>query len=290
MSQGTSDRLLIYFQGGGACYDLASCFGLRPYDATVGDDDDPGLPGREGILDLSNPDNPFRDYDIVFVPYCTGDFHLGDRVVTWDVEGGGQATMRFEGATNARAVLAWVYAHFRAPESVFVSGCSAGAVGSAYHAPAIMRRYAGVPVTQMGDSAGGYRGDLQRVLSAWGVNATGFEDFYVQGARANPTRLFSELNTTEDETQLFFQRLMGTDPHAIRDILLGNLLDVHTQVANFRSYTSPGNIHCVTLFDDFYSMTISGTRVRDWVDNLALGNNVGNAYYDGFNLWFDPPA
>lgn len=284
-----SSRLLIYFQGGGACYDLETCFGWRSYDPTVGDDDDPSLPGRGGILDFTNPENPFLDYNIVFVPYCTGDFHLGDRVVTWNVEGGGQATMRFKGAANARAALNWTYTHFRAPESVFVSGCSAGAVGSAYHAPAIMRRYAGVPVTQMGDSAGGYRGDLDRILSAWGVNASSFEAFYLQGAAANPTRRFSELNTAQDETQLTFQRWMGSDLRSVQDILLGNLLDVHTQAANFRSYTAPGNVHCVTLWDDFYSMSISGTRVLDWVANLALGNDVGNVYFDGFPLWFTPP-
>ena len=223
------------------------------------------------------------------MPYCTGDFHTGDRVVTWDVEGGGQATMRFKGATNARAVLNWTFATFRAPESVFVSGCSAGAVGSMYHAPAIMRRYAGVPVTQMGDSAGEYRGDLERVLTAWGVNAASFEGLYAQAALNNPRHLFAELNTADDETQLFFQQLMGSDLHSQRDILLGNLLSVHTQAANFRSYTAPGNLHCVTLFNDFYSMDIGGTRLRDWVASLAAGDDVSNVYFDGFQLWFDPP-
>jgi hypothetical protein len=97
------------------------------------------------------------------------------------------------------------------------------------------------------------------------------------------------VNTAQDETQLTFQRWMGSDLRSVQDILLGNLLDVHTQAANFRSYTAPGNVHCVTLWDDFYSMSISGTRVRDWVANLALGNDVGNVYFDGFPLWFTPP-
>lgn len=31
-----------------------------------------------GIFDLSNPENPFRDFTAMFVPYCTGDVHVGD--------------------------------------------------------------------------------------------------------------------------------------------------------------------------------------------------------------------
>ena len=31
-----------------------------------------------GIFDRSNPENPFRDFGVIFVPYCTGDVHIGD--------------------------------------------------------------------------------------------------------------------------------------------------------------------------------------------------------------------
>ncbi|MBL1135963.1 MAG: hypothetical protein HND46_11645 [Chloroflexi bacterium] len=42
------------------------------------------LPG--GIFDLENPENPFADYNMVFVPYCTGDVHIGNREATYEVE------------------------------------------------------------------------------------------------------------------------------------------------------------------------------------------------------------
>jgi hypothetical protein len=80
---------------------------LAVHDATVGDDDDPACARSGRHPGLHQPENPFLDYNIVFVPYCTGDFHLGDRVVTWNVDGGGRATMRFKGAANARAALNW---------------------------------------------------------------------------------------------------------------------------------------------------------------------------------------
>ena len=31
--------------------------------------------GVGGFLDTANPDNPFKDWTIVYVPYCTGDLN-----------------------------------------------------------------------------------------------------------------------------------------------------------------------------------------------------------------------
>ena len=33
----------------------------------------------DGIFNLEHPDNPFAAYDMVVIPYCTGDVHLGTR-------------------------------------------------------------------------------------------------------------------------------------------------------------------------------------------------------------------
>jgi hypothetical protein len=244
--------------------------------------------GLDGVMDFTNPDNPFADYDVVFIPYCTGDFHTGSRTVTHELEAG-PFTMHYQGATNAQAALNYAYSYFRTPESVFLTGCSAGAVGSAYHAPSVMSRYGDVPVVQMGDSAGAYRGDFSTIFTEWGLQgASRYEDLYINNAAATG-RMFAQINTAADETQALFQELMGNDASSVRDILLGNLLDIHRTTANFRSYTSGDNIHCVTLFSDFYSMNVNGVRVRDWIAALAAGEDPGNVYFDGFQLWFDPP-
>ena len=41
-------------------------------------DDDPNS-ADSGVFDLDNPDNPVRDWTMVFMPYCTGDVHAGTR-------------------------------------------------------------------------------------------------------------------------------------------------------------------------------------------------------------------
>jgi len=52
-------------------------------------------------------------------------------------------------------VLDWVYANFRAPEQIFVTGCSAGSYGSALWSSHIMEHYPDSRVIQFGDSGAG---------------------------------------------------------------------------------------------------------------------------------------
>src|SRR5690606_14481079 len=140
-----SSRLLIYFQGGGACWNAFSC---NPDNTSVYD---PAVSGDDlyatGIFDLENPLNPMADFNMVFIPYCTGDVFTGSRTVDYS----DTLTIAHQGYTNARAVLDWVYANFAQPSQVFITGSSAGSLGSIYHTADIMAQYAGVPVVQLGD-------------------------------------------------------------------------------------------------------------------------------------------
>ena len=80
---GDDKRLLIYFNGGGACWDNNTCLaslkiGPQPtYNPTITQNNDPVSSG--GILDTNNIENPFKDYSMVFLPYCTGDIHIGSK-------------------------------------------------------------------------------------------------------------------------------------------------------------------------------------------------------------------
>ena len=73
-----ADRLLIYFQGGGACWEWVSCSGT--FDPSV-EADEPNA--FRGIFNRDEPRNPMRAFATVFVPYCTGDVHVGDASVRY---------------------------------------------------------------------------------------------------------------------------------------------------------------------------------------------------------------
>src|SRR5262249_35822841 len=87
---GASDRILIYLQEGGACWDWFSCYfvgsadnfssgyGEARFAADVADTTYLGQ--TDGLFGRTAAANPFKDYSWVFVPYCTGDTHAGDNV------------------------------------------------------------------------------------------------------------------------------------------------------------------------------------------------------------------
>ena len=66
---GDTDKLLFYFQGGGACWDKASTVTI-PMCTT-----DSSPSGLNGIFDRTNAANTYRDYTVVQVLYCSGDIH-----------------------------------------------------------------------------------------------------------------------------------------------------------------------------------------------------------------------
>ena len=153
--EGAGDDLMIYFQGGGGCWNADTCRETGEdfngfYNAYISNADAPYWNG--GVLNLNRPENPFYDYDIVYIPVCTGDVHWGDNVHTYTDAEEGDVTINFKGFVNAAEALEWAYEHKPEPESVFVTGCSAGSVGSIVHAPYIIERYANTPIYQMGDS------------------------------------------------------------------------------------------------------------------------------------------
>src|SRR5262249_23244602 len=77
--------------------------------------------------------NPARDYNMVFVPYCTGDIHSGNNVKMYSGEGdSGPETITFHhaGHANTVAVVDWVKQHFSTVPKLLVTGCSAGGAGA----------------------------------------------------------------------------------------------------------------------------------------------------------------
>ena len=62
----------------------------------------------------------FSEYTSVFIPYCTQDIHFGDNKET-------SYGVQHVGAHNIVRTLQWIFKNFPNPESIFITGCSAGA-------------------------------------------------------------------------------------------------------------------------------------------------------------------
>ena len=133
-----SDDVLVFLEGGGACWDAASCWGPAPtaFNVLTGYgkaqlDSDPQIPAIY-LLDRSDTDNPFKDKNIVYVPYCTGDSFSGDNVTTLNYLGTDHES-HFVGHKNIELYLARLVATFPKAKRVWLAGDSAGGFGASFN-------------------------------------------------------------------------------------------------------------------------------------------------------------
>jgi hypothetical protein len=131
VNPGTSNNVLVYMNGGGACWDYTTCFVAQtaaqgPFGAAQWAQYDNSLGGS--IFDRTDAENPFKDYSFVFVPYCTGDLHGGDQMVTYS-DSSHSEDYYHTGHTNILEDMKRVGPTFPAPDKLVISGASAGGGG-----------------------------------------------------------------------------------------------------------------------------------------------------------------
>lgn len=164
-------NLLVYLQGGGACWDYLTCFVIKtatagPYTSTQFNASAALFP--QSILDRAAAGNPFKDFSLVFVPYCTGDVHAGDNVVTYSGFGTAK-TWHHTGRANLTRYLARIAATFTSPAKLFISGSSAGGFGSAINYRLIRTVYPAAESYLLDDSGPFLIGDAvsTQLRTAW---------------------------------------------------------------------------------------------------------------------------
>lgn len=290
VSAGSSKKLAIFFQGGGACWDASTCSaGIHRVRVEVDE-----LRAGAGIYARGNLDNPFRNWTFVWVPYCSADIFWGDAVRAYAPG----LVVQHRGATNARAALLWTYSRVPDPDVVAVLGRSAGAYGSLMWAPHVMRRYPRARVLQLGDVGAGVMTEAfgrhgsetwntAGSLPAWipaiarmrdRGGALSVPQLSIEIARAHPRNILAQYNTVLDSTQIFFYALMkgerAPSPATAAEWSRGMqalMRQIKAEAPNFSSYTAPGSRHGILTFPDFYTETVGGVRFVDWLRQLLWG-------------------
>lgn len=153
-----SDRVVVMFEGGGACWEPATCYGILIERTAVhldGFDEQtfqalrPAYFDSNWLFQRDDPTSPFHDATWVFVPYCTGDLHAGTQTSVYDALG--PQTMHHVGAHNVDAMLAYVAG--LAPTEVFAIGISAGGFGVQLNWDRIAAAFPGATTHALADGA-----------------------------------------------------------------------------------------------------------------------------------------
>jgi hypothetical protein len=278
--------LLIYFQGGGACWEWVSCSGL--FDTDVSRDE---VAGYSGIFDSANTANPFRSFAVVFVPYCTGDVHVGDTTRRYGEEESA-VPVAHRGYRNVTAVLDWIETRID-PQRVVVAGASAGSYGALFYTPEIARRFARATTFMIGDSGVPLLHDYVDVLQRWGAAAVlrelwGSDDdltasqldlvaAHARASRGGSVGL-AQITSDRDVVQSAFYLVSGSP--GWREATYEILDDVEASVTGFHSFVVAGSDHGLLRTDRFYEYAAGGISLSDWIADFIDGKTVTTVQCD----------
>jgi hypothetical protein len=285
---GRPDRVIVDFQGGGACWNGPTC----SLADGVYQDDAGSLEGFLGYLESGRfdgifsdePSTLFADWTIIHIPYCTGDIHWGNSFQDY----GNDIRIEHRGHVNATAALDWIYSRYQSPENIFVSGCSAGAYGAALHSAYVADHYRDARISLLADSGAGIVTEafLDDSLPNWNaapalppfieslqrpLNELTLPDLYKAIGAHFPQHRFAQTATQFDDDQIFYYRAMGGNEEDWPGLFRASIADIEATTPNFRSYIPPGSMHCVTPYDFFYTREVGGVQLSEWVDQLVNG-------------------
>jgi hypothetical protein len=282
--QSNPDKVLVYLQDGGVCFSAATCApdtGL--YNTTIGE----GPIGAGGIFDLSNARNPFADYSVVYVPYCTGDAHLGN--ITTEYASG--LTVHHKGFVNGTAALDFVAATAPNASDVVVLGESAGSIAAPLYAGLVSDRLPDARITVLADGSGSYP-DVPRIneiIAAWGfstiippwfggASATpehwSLPGLFIQSGRHEPEIVFARHDYAYDDQQRRWYPVAGIPAKDLLSLIDSNEVQIEAAGVNVVSYIAPGDEHTTLSDGTFYTEEVNGQPLVDWVTRLVAGEPV----------------
>ena len=285
---GDPNKVIIDFQGGGACWNDTTCgFADALFSDSTGDlGEFTDLIDRGVLGGIFDPDGPFADYTIIHIPYCTGDIHWGNARVEY-ADG---LVIEHKGFVNASTALDWVYTRYPAASTILVSGCSAGAYGAALHSAYVAQQYPDATIAVLADSGAGIITDtfLEESLPNWNAEEAlpsfvpgldrpltelSLPDLYIQIGRAFPDLRMAQTATAYDADQIFFYTAMGGDPMDWPGLFRGSLASIQAELPTFRAYVPPGSVHCVTPYTLFDEREVNGVALNDWTVQLVEGES-----------------
>jgi|SRR5690625_514827 len=184
-AEGSND-LVIFLQGGGACWDdfcLAVINTPRKF------------PSKVNILNKDLEENPVKDWNVSYVPYCDGSLFIGDNTVQ-DAKGKDRI---YAGLHNLSAALSVTKQEFPTPDRILFAGSSAGGFATIMTTPIVRYLWPDTPIYVLADSAAGVAKDgdpsfINMLVDTFGAadlipkdcdnciadgNITGFIDYYL---------------------------------------------------------------------------------------------------------------
>jgi hypothetical protein len=277
-----SGDLLVFLDGGGACWSYETCF-TSQLAATKGPFGADQFHLRSlffggSVLDRTAPESPFAASTLVYVPYCTADVHSGSRVTTYDDGHGNSAAVHHVGHTNLQAFVRRLAATFPTPTRVVLAGSSAGGFGALTAFADVRAAWHGAPAFLVDDSGPPVPGitpsQRDAFFASWGLGAA--SDELCPGCRTDLTAIYGALaarfpddrmalaSSTADATISFFFSLSEPAFTAALTTVTSKTLP---PLAPWRSFVVEGTSH--TMLGNVASHSAGGVALAAFLEQMV---------------------
>ena len=274
LREASPTKVLFYLEGGGACFSGDMC---KPGSGTYSETISPvsKLEDSPGIFDFANPENPFADYSVVYVPYCTGDVHAGNTTKDY---GNGVVTQH-KGFVNASNALDTMIKRFPNTTQLVVAGSSAGSFPTPVFAGMAGDQLPNADLKVFADSSGAVPDAMGFVIGNWGtletlpdwpeIEGLTVDQFtpaytFIKAAEHNPKIRFARHDFAFDRVLSSFARMAGLSPDDLVSVMRTNESKVEATGVNVANWISPGDDHTIAVRDEFYTEEMNGVRFVDW--------------------------
>ena len=298
--RGNLRKLVVFFNGGGACWNGATCIagaqGPQPLYVPTADTPFNHPTAWGGLLNTHAEDNPYRDWSIAFLSYCTADVHIGSKTTLYQF-GAASVPITHRGFDNFLFARDWIERNSPNVEKLLVAGSSAGAYGAALNYGHLRETFPAAQAYLVGDGGSGVVTNAfvaSALDQSWGGGqnlpnalqplrnqpsahflpaAYGLLTFYY------PKDLFSQYTTAWDGVQtLIYNVMLHQDaPQEWFTTLSSAVVPWHVTMrtfaytngvaGNYRYFIADGCVHTILRSEDsFYSdAQIGSTSFLDWL-------------------------
>ena len=279
---GDSAELIVFLDGGGACWNFVTC--AAPEVSRHGPWREQDMLARAAgfggtLFDRSDPQNPFRTWSFVFVPYCTSDVHSGDQATTYSAPDGSHHTFQHRGRANAIAFGRRIAATFPQAPKVVIAGASGGGYGAFVNYDSLRRYWPASKAYLLDDSGPALVGlpvpaERDAWWAAWGTPAvlttfcpdctTDLSAGWTALSRRWPSDRIALLSSMQDEV---IRTFLLTGPTIFEGALRLTRAQVIGPLPNVQTFFVAGNSH--TMVAAPANFTADGEGLREWLAQMV---------------------
>ena len=279
-----SDNLVIYLEGGGACWSTL-CAANTTASKQI---------AAAGLLnDSATSTSPVKDWNVVYAPFCDGSVFSGDNQLPDTKSAGAMGGTRYHhGIENLTAAIDLAKSQYPNPKRILLAGSSAGGYGTLAGTGLVRLAFPDVDLIVFNDSGLGLTNPTDPTTNDLIKAEWKYDQFFPDscidcktgqataliawGLENDPTLKAAAFSSYGDS--VIAGAFLMMQPADFKALLLDKTGKVHDAYPNrFERFFIEGTQHTSLIGGSFDTTVVAGVTIADWT----------TAFVDGTPAWVD---